>query len=199
MILLIDNFDSFVYNLARYFEELGQACEVVRNDAITPAQIRERCPEALVLSPGPCDPENAGVCVEVVRQLGPEIPILGVCLGHQAIAAAYDARIVRVEPCHGKTSGIHHDGSGLFEGLPDNFAAGRYHSLTVDEGSLPEEIEISARTEDGIIMALRHKVHKIYGIQFHPESVLTEHGHALLESFLRLAGISTRLPVPETA
>ena len=199
MILLIDNFDSFVYNLARYFEELGQACEVVRNDAVTPAQIRERCPEALVLSPGPWDPENAGVCGEAVRQLGREIPILGGCLGHQAIAAAYDARIVRVEPCHGKTSEIHHDGSGLFEGLPGSFAGGRYHSLAVSEESLPEELEVSARTKDGIIMALRHRVNKVYGIQFHPESILTEHGHALLESFLHLAGLRTRLPAQETA
>ena len=199
MILLIDNFDSFVYNLARYLEELGHDCEVVRNDAITPEGIRERSPDALVLSPGPCDPENAGVCIEAVRQLGSEIPILGVCLGHQAIAVACDGLIIRVEPCHGKASRILHDGEDLFEELPDGFLAGRYHSLAVSEEGLPEELEICARTEDGIVMAIRHRKYKVWGIQFHPESVLTEHGHALLSSFLRLAGIERPQPVPETA
>ena len=199
MILLIDNFDSFVYNLARYLEELGQACEVVRNDAITPAEIRQRSPDAIVLSPGPCDPENAGICVETVQELGAEIPILGVCLGHQAIAAAWGAEIIRVEPRHGKTSTILHDGRGIFEGLPASFAGGRYHSLAVSEENLPEELEVSARTEDGIIMALRHRVNPVCGIQFHPESILTEHGHTLLEGFLQLAGIRTDLPARETA
>ena len=199
MILLIDNFDSFVYNLARYLEELGQECEVVRNDAITPAEIRQRAPDAIVLSPGPCDPENAGVCVEAVQQLGAEIPILGVCLGHQAIAAAWGAEIVRAEPCHGKTSEILHDGRGLFEGLPEGFVGGRYHSLAVSEENLPEVLEVSARTEEGIIMALRHRDKPVFGIQFHPESILTEHGHALLEGFLHHAGIRSRLPAQESA
>ena len=239
MILLIDNFDSFVYNLARYLEELGHDCEVVRNDAITPGEIRERSPDALVLSPGPCAPEGAGVCIEAVRQLGSEIPILGVCLGHQAIAAACDALIIRVEPCHGKASRILHDGEGLFEEyaygidsqqrscsiegddhtnmleffkrhfeelvrggfeeLPDGFLAGRYHSLAVSEEDLPVELEVCARTEDGIVMAIRHRQHKVWGIQFHPESVLTEHGHALLSGFLRLAGLERPQPVQETA
>ena len=199
MILLIDNFDSFVYNLARYLEELGHDCEVVRNDAITPGEIRERSPDALVLSPGPCAPEGAGVCIEAVRQLGPEIPILGVCLGHQAIAAACDALIIRVEPCHGKASRILHDGEGLFEELPDGFLAGRYHSLAVSEEDLPVELEVCARTEDGIVMAIRHRQHKVWGIQFHPESVLTEHGHALLSGFLRLAGLERPHQIPETA
>ena len=199
MILLIDNFDSFVYNLARYLEELGHDCEVVRNDAITPGEIRERSPDALVLSPGPCAPEGAGVCIEAVRQLGSEIPILGVCLGHQAIAAACDALIIRVEPCHGKASRILHDGEGLFEELPDGFLAGRYHSLAVSEKDLPAELEVCARTEDGIVMAISHRQHKVWGIQFHPESVLTEHGHALLSGFLRLAGLERPHPIPETA
>jgi len=199
MILLIDNFDSFVYNLARYFEELGQDCEVVRNDSISIEGIRERSPDALVLSPGPRAPQDAGICVDAVRELRSELPILGICLGHQAIAAAYGARITRVEPCHGKSSEIHHDGEGLFEGLPDSFPAGRYHSLAVDEKSLPAELEISARTETGLIMALRHKTHRVRGLQFHPESVLTEHGHSLLASFLHLANIAARQPARETA
>ncbi|MFP6737377.1 MAG: aminodeoxychorismate/anthranilate synthase component II, partial [Planctomycetota bacterium] len=167
--------------------------------AITPAEIRRRSPDAIVLSPGPCDPGNAGVCIEAVRQLGAEIPILGVCLGHQAIGAACGAQVIRIEPCHGKTSEILHDGRGIFEGLPANFAGGRYHSLAVSEENLPEELEVSARTEDGIIMALRHRVNPVYGIQFHPESILTEHGHTLLEGFLHHAGIRTRLPARETA
>tara|TARA_B100001750_G_scaffold242889_1_gene257096 strand:- start:694 stop:1293 length:600 start_codon:yes stop_codon:yes gene_type:complete len=199
MILLIDNFDSFVYNLARYFEELGQECEVVRNDAISIEGIRERAPAALILSPGPCAPESAGICIEAVRELGGELPILGVCLGHQAIGAAYGARIVRVEPCHGKSAEILHDGEGLFDGIPNRFSAGRYHSLAVCEEGLPAGLEVSARTEDGLIMALRHKVNKVCGIQFHPESVLTEHGHPLLEGFLRLAGIDALRPARETA
>ena len=199
MILLIDNFDSFVYNLARYLEELGQDCEVVRNDAISIEGIRKLAPDALVLSPGPCAPENAGVCIDAVRELGGELPVLGVWLGHQAIAAAYGARIVRAEPCHGKASEIHHDGVGVFDGIPNRFSAGRYHSLTVSEEGFPAELEISARAEDGLIMGLRHRVHKVCGLQFHPESVLTEHGHPLLESFLRLAGIEAHQPARETA
>ena len=199
MILLIDNFDSFVYNLARYLEELGQECEIVRNDAISIEGIRERAPAALILSPGPCAPESAGICIEAVRELGGELPLLGVCLGHQAIGAAYGARIVRVEPCHGKSSEILHDGEGLFDGIPNRFSAGRYHSLAVCEEDLPAELEVSARTDDGLIMALRHKVNKVYGIQFHPESVLTEHGHPLLEGFLRLAGIDALRPAREPA
>jgi anthranilate synthase/aminodeoxychorismate synthase-like glutamine amidotransferase len=190
MILLIDNYDSFVYNLARYFRELGQETEVVRNDAISVEQIRQRRPRAVVLSPGPCTPAEAGVSVDVVRQLAGHIPILGVCLGHQAIAAALGARIVLAEePVHGRTSIIHHLGTGLFSGIPDPLTATRYHSLVVDESTLPESLAVTARTADGSVMALAHQTEPIYGVQFHPESVMTESGHRLLSNFLDLAGV----------
>ena len=199
MLLLIDNYDSVVYNLARYFEELGIEVEVVRNDAMSVEEVIGRGPEAIVLSPGPCGPDNAGISIALVREVLGRIPLMGVCLGHQAIGAAYGARIVRVEPCHGKSAEILHDGEGLFDGIPNRFSAGRYHSLAVCEEGLPAGLEVSARTEDGLIMALRHKVNKVCGIQFHPESVLTEHGHPLLEGFLRLAGIDALRPARETA
>ncbi len=199
MILLIDNYDSFVHNLARYLEELGQPTRVVRNDEISVDRVRELAPQSIVLSPGPCDPSRAGICVDVVRRLGSRIPILGVCLGHQAIAEAYGARVVRAAPRHGRTSEVLHDGVGIFEDVPSPFAAARYHSLHVSRHGLPAEIEVTARTRDGKIMGLSHRVHPVVGLQFHPESVLTSHGHRLLANFLRSTGATVPLSISESA
>ena len=197
MILLIDNYDSFVFNLARYFQRLGQVTEVVRNTAINVNGIRALRPDAVVLSPGPCTPREAGCSLEVVRQLADEVPMLGVCLGHQVIAEALGARIVRArEPVHGRSSPIHHDGRGLFAGLPDPFVGCRYHSLVVERASLPETLEVAAWTEDGTVMAIRHRQRPIVGLQFHPESILTDCGYALLAAFLRLAGLPVPSPLP---
>ncbi len=191
MILLVDNYDSFVYNLARYFERLGHRTHVRRNTAVDVAGLRTLRPEALVLSPGPCTPRQAGCSLELVRELYREVPILGVCLGHQAIAEALGGRIARApEPVHGRASPIWHDGRGVFSGMPNPISGGRYHSLAVDEASLPECLEVSARTEDGTVMALRHRQLPVVGLQFHPESILTEVGYRLLAAFLRLAGLS---------
>ena len=197
MILLIDNYDSFVYNLARYFAEMGCGTRVVRNDAITIAEARALEPQAIVLSPGPCTPREAGISIDLVRELGGEVPMLGVCLGHQAIAAALGAEILRApEPVHGRTSLVRHEGTGLFAGLPNPLRATRYHSLMVDEASLPAELAITARTADGVPMALEHRSRPVFGVQFHPESVLTESGHRLLRNFLTQAGIEApALPV----
>jgi anthranilate synthase/aminodeoxychorismate synthase-like glutamine amidotransferase len=185
MILLIDNYDSFVYNLARYVRELGQAPLVRRHDAITPDEILGLAPSHIIISPGPCSPSEAGISTEVVRGIGPTIPILGVCLGHQCIGAAYGAEIVRAgRPMHGKTSRIHHSGTGLFTGLPSPFRATRYHSLVIAPASVPPELEITATSEDGEIMAVRHTRFPVCGVQFHPESVLTEHGYRLIDHFL---------------
>lgn len=197
MLLLIDNYDSFVYNLARYFQRLGHATQVVRNTAIDTAGVRGLMPEAIVLSPGPCTPQQAGCSLQVVRELHAELPILGVCLGHQAIAEALGGRIIRArEPVHGRSSPIHHDGRGVFAGLPQPIVGCRYHSLVVEETSLPACLEISARTDDGTIMALRHRQLPVVGLQFHPESILTESGYTLLANFLRLAGLSVPAEVP---
>ncbi|HEV3005237.1 MAG TPA: aminodeoxychorismate/anthranilate synthase component II [Pirellulales bacterium] len=194
MILLIDNYDSFVFNLARYFRRLGQETHVVRNDAIDPARVRVLMPDALVLSPGPCAPEQAGCSLELVRELFGLLPILGVCLGHQAIAAALGGRVVRAsEGVHGRASEVHHDGAGIFAGLPNPLRACRYHSLVVEEASLPSCLRVSARTADGVVMCLAHRELPVVGLQFHPESILTDFGYALLAGFLRLAG----LPLPE--
>jgi anthranilate synthase/aminodeoxychorismate synthase-like glutamine amidotransferase len=190
MILLIDNYDSFVFNLARYFQRLGQSTHVVRNDAIDVPAIRALGPRAIVLSPGPCAPEQAGCSVDIVRQLHSEFPMLGVCLGHQAIAAALGGDVVRAaEPVHGSSSEVFHDGAGIFQGLPSPMNACRYHSLVVREASLPECLEVSARTIDGVVMGLRHKQLPVVGVQFHPESILTEFGYELLAGFLRLAAL----------
>lgn len=199
MVLLIDNYDSFVHNLARYLRELGCQTRVVRNDRIGVEDVRRLAPAAIVLSPGPCTPREAGICVELVRRLGAAIPILGVCLGHQAIGAALGARIVRAsEPVHGRTSLVHHDGSDLFCGLPSPLRAARYHSLVVEAASLPAELAVTAHTADEVVMALAHRAWPIRGVQFHPESVLTECGHRLLANFLRMAGITaTAPPEPE--
>lgn len=191
MILLIDNYDSFVFNLARYLEELGQETTVVRNDAITVREIAAHKPAAIVISPGPCTPSEAGVSLDVIRRLSESIPILGVCLGHQAIASAFGGRVIRApEPVHGRTSLIHHTGQGVFRELPTPLRATRYHSLIADEATLPADLIVTARTDDGLIMGLSHRARPCHGVQFHPESVLTERGHQLLSNFLRLAGLN---------
>lgn len=184
-VLLIDNYDSFVHNLARYLRELGQAVEVCRNDAIALDTIAAARPSHIVISPGPRRPEQAGISLEAVRRFAGEIPLLGVCLGHQCIAQAFGGRVLRAERVmHGKTSAVAHAGRGLFTGIPSPFRATRYHSLVVEPGSLPDELEITARSEDGVIMAISHRKLPLAGVQFHPEAVLTEHGHRLLGNFL---------------
>jgi anthranilate synthase component 2 len=190
MLLMIDNYDSFTFNLVQYLQALGAEVRVERNDALTVDQIERLAPERIVISPGPCTPNEAGVSVALIERLGPRVPILGVCLGHQSIGQAYGGEVVRAgRIMHGKTSRIRHEGKGVFAGLPDGYEATRYHSLVVDKGSLPACLEVTAWTEndDGSIeeiMGLRHREHPVEGVQFHPESILTEHGHALLKNFL---------------
>lgn len=187
MILLLDNYDSFTYNLAQYLGELGCQVEVHRNDRISVEQIAQRKPERIVISPGPCTPQEAGISVELIQKLAGKVPILGVCLGHQAIGAAFGGKIIRAPKLfHGKTSEIRHKSTGIFRGLPNPFTATRYHSLIVERKSLPRELSITAETRDGIIMGMAHKRHKLVGVQFHPESVLTESGKQLLKNFLEL-------------
>ncbi len=200
MILLIDNYDSFVHNLARYFERLGQDTLVVRNDATSAADIRRLEPLAIVISPGPCTPSEAGCSVSVVRELAARTPILGICLGHQAIAAASGAHIVRAaEPRHGRTSLVTHDASPLFAGVPSPFSACRYHSLVVDEQSLPAELQVTARADDASIMGVAHATLPLFGLQFHPEAALSEHGYRLLANFLTLAGCHVDADIPDLA
>jgi anthranilate synthase/aminodeoxychorismate synthase-like glutamine amidotransferase len=185
MILLLDNYDSFVYNLARYVAELGEAPVVHRNDALTLDQIARLGPSHIIVSPGPCTPAEAGISVDTIRRFGATIPILGVCLGHQAIGAAYGAEIVRArQPMHGKTSKIHHTGESLFAGLPSPLTATRYHSLVIAPESVPPDLKVIATVEDGEIMAVMHRTHPVIGVQFHPESVLTEYGYRMLDWFL---------------
>ena len=191
MILVIDNYDSFVFNLSRYINELGSDTQVLRNDCLSIDDIAASPPQAIVLSPGPGRPESAGVCIPLVQRLGPHVPILGICLGHQAIGAALGAQIVRAaEPVHGRTSAIHHDGQGLFASVATPLTATRYHSLVIDENDLPPELIIRARTDDGLVMAVEHRIWPVFGLQFHPESILTENGHGLLANFLRAAGLA---------
>jgi anthranilate synthase/aminodeoxychorismate synthase-like glutamine amidotransferase len=187
MLLLIDNYDSFTYNLAQYLGQLGQRLEIRRNDKISLDEIDALAPERIVISPGPCTPKRAGISEPIIERFAGKIPILGVCLGHQAIGEAFGGRIVRAPKImHGKTSEIRHDGKTIFKGLSQNFVATRYHSLIVERKSLPRELEISAETGDGTIMGLRHRKLRVEGVQFHPESVLTEPGFRLLENFLAL-------------
>jgi anthranilate synthase/aminodeoxychorismate synthase-like glutamine amidotransferase len=186
MILLIDNYDSFVYNLARYVRELGEEPVVRRHDALGVDEIAVMAPSHVIISPGPCSPKEAGISTEVVRRLGATTPILGVCLGHQCIGEAYGGEIVRAgRPMHGKVSRVRHSGTGLFEGIPNPFVATRYHSLVIAPGSMPSVLRTTAMSEDGEIMAVEHVDHPVFGVQFHPESVLTEHGYLILERFLR--------------
>src|SRR5277367_1032684 len=187
MILLLDNYDSFTYNLAQYLGQMGQQLEVRRNDQITLDEIEELQPERIVISPGPCTPAEAGISIPLIERFAGKIPILGVCLGHQAIGAAFGGRVIRApHVMHGKTSEIHHDGKTIFRKLPQDFPATRYHSLIVERKSLPRTLEISAETADGTIMGLRHRKFKVEGVQFHPESVLTGPGFKLLENFLKI-------------
>lgn len=190
MILLIDNFDSFVFNLARYFQRLGQETRVLRNNVTDADAVRRMRPDGVVISPGPCTPDKAGCSLELVRLLHEEMPILGVCLGHQVIAEALGGRVVHApEPVHGRSFQIHHDGRGVFAGLINPFTACRYHSLVVEESTLPGDLEITARTADGTVMGLRHLRLPVVGVQFHPESILTEVGYPVLTGFLQLAGL----------
>jgi anthranilate synthase/aminodeoxychorismate synthase-like glutamine amidotransferase len=187
MLLLLDNYDSFTYNLAQYLGQMGQTLEVRRNDQITLDEIEILQPERIVISPGPCTPAEAGVSVPLIERFAGKIPILGVCLGHQAIGAAFGGRVIRApQVMHGKTSEIHHDSKTIFRGLPQDFPATRYHSLIVERKSLPRTLEISAESADGIIMGLRHRKLKVEGVQFHPESVLTDAGFHLLQNFLAI-------------
>jgi anthranilate synthase component 2 len=189
MFLLIDNYDSFTYNLYHFLGELGAAVEVRRNDAIAATAAVDMGPQGIVISPGPCDPDRAGICLELIAAAAGRVPLLGVCLGHQAIGQAFGGKVVRADaPMHGKLSSVRHDASGVFADLPSPFEATRYHSLVVERDSLPEALEITAETEDGVVMGLRHRELPIHGVQFHPESIASEHGHALLRNFLRLAG-----------
>lgn len=207
MILLIDNYDSFVFNLARYFERLGQETHVIRNDSIDVDGVRKLAPAAVVLSPGPRTPNEAGCCLHVVRELWRDYPMLGVCLGHQTIAAAFGAAITRApQPMHGRTSEVYHNGSGVYQSIPSPFSVCRYHSLIVDPSSLPAELAVCSRTSDGVIMGFQHRQARIVSVQFHPESILTEYGFQLLANFLELAGLAAnsapdaqaeRLPSPQ--
>ena len=189
MLLMLDNYDSFTYNLVQYLGELGQEVKVYRNDEITVEAVEKLKPAQIVISPGPCTPNEAGISVPLIKALAGKVPILGVCLGHQAIGQAFGGKIVHAKQVmHGKTSPIRHDSRGVFRGLPGGYTATRYHSLVIEKASLPAELEVSAWTDDGEIMGVRHRRLAVEGVQFHPESILTEHGHALLKNFLQGGG-----------
>ena len=186
MLLLIDNYDSFTYNLYHFLGELGASVEVWRNDSMSAEEALALKPEGIVISPGPCDPDKAGICLELIEKAGGDYPMLGVCLGHQAIGQAYGAKVVRApSPMHGKLSPVSHEGKSVFSGLPSPLTATRYHSLTLEPESIPDCLEVTARTEDGVIMGLQHRELPLHGVQFHPESIASEAGHALLENFLK--------------
>ena len=189
-VFLLDNYDSFTYNLVQLLMRIGADVTVARNDEVNVAEVRDLHPDAVVISPGPSRPERAGISVELVRELGPTVPMLGVCLGHQAIGVAYGATIVRVPPVHGKAWPIHHAGTGAFADLPSPIIAARYHSLAIERNGLPRELELTAWSADGLVMGVRHRTHPVEGVQFHPESILTEDGEALMTAFL------SRIPVP---
>ena len=187
MLLLIDNYDSFTYNLVHYLGELGAEVEIYRNDALSADDALALNPRGIVLSPGPCDPDRAGICLELIEKNTGGIPLLGVCLGHQAIGQTFGGKVVRAPSLmHGKTSDIQHSGDGLFEGVPTPFSATRYHSLVVERQSLPDCLEVTAQTDDGVIMGLAHRKHPVHGVQFHPESIASEQGHELLKNFLQI-------------
>lgn len=193
MLILIDNYDSFTYNLVHYLGELGAESVVIRNDKVTAEEVIAQKPQAIVLSPGPCTPNEAGVCLDLIKKAGAAIPLLGVCLGHQSIGQCYGGKVIRApQPMHGKLSTITHTNKGIFEGLPKQFEITRYHSLIVERATLPDCLEITAETSDGIVMGLQHKTHPVHGVQFHPESIASQQGHALLANFLRLAGFTPK-------
>jgi anthranilate synthase component II len=200
MITLIDNYDSFTYNLVHYIGDLGVSCRVYRNDQISVAEVLSEAPRAIVLSPGPCDPDQAGICLDLIKKNDGRIPLLGVCLGHQAIGQAYGGRVIRAPKLmHGKISTIFNSGEGIFRGLPAEFMATRYHSLLVEEKTLPPELRITASTSDGLIMAMQHQSQPVFGVQFHPESIASACGHALLANFLSIARINWRAIKPGIA
>lgn len=185
MILIIDNYDSFTYNLVQYFGEMDAVVSVVRNDKITLEEIRNAAPEAIVISPGPCTPKEAGVSVPLIKEFYTEIPILGVCLGHQSIGEAFGGDVVKAPSVvHGKTSRVLHEGKGIFKDIPNNFLAARYHSLVIAPATMPAELEVTARTADGVVMGVQHRTYPVFGVQFHPESIATEHGKLLLRNFI---------------
>ncbi len=189
MLLLIDNYDSFTYNLVHYLSELGAEIKVVRNDALSVDDVLRADMKGIVLSPGPCDPDRAGICLELVRRIENKCPVLGVCLGHQTIGQVFGGDVIRApEPVHGKTSMVYHTNKGIFKDIPSPFEATRYHSLIVKRETFPDVLEITAETKDGIIMGLAHKTYPIHGVQFHPESIASQHGHALLKNFLEICG-----------
>ena len=191
MLTLIDNYDSFTFNLVQFLGDLGADCEVVRNDKTTPDEVFAAKPKAIILSPGPCDQDKAGICLELIKAAPDDMPIFGVCLGHQCIGQAFGGDIVRADKImHGKLSALQHNGAGVFDGLPDPLSVTRYHSLVIDPPSLPDCLEVAAQTDDGIIMAVRHQERPIYGVQLHPESIATAHGHKLLGNFLKTAGLN---------
>lgn len=197
MITLIDNYDSFTYNLVHFFGELGAKCDVIRNDKITVDEVLQQKPKAIVLSPGPCTPNEAGICLELVERAGPSIPILGVCLGHQTIGQVYGGKVIRAPNLmHGKLSTVHHKGKGVFKDIPEEFEATRYHSLIVERKTLPSCLTITAETKDGIIMGFQHNKHPVHGVQFHPESIASQYGHQILANFLDLAGIKRKAVKP---
>jgi anthranilate synthase component 2 len=190
MILFIDNYDSFVYNLVHYVEDFGVATEVVRNDALTVEQALKKRPRAVILSPGPCTPNQAGICLELLAKAPADLTVFGVCLGHQAMGQAFGGEVVGAKAImHGKVSAVHHNGRGLFKGLPSPFKATRYHSLAVKREGFPDAFDIDAETEDGEVMGMSHKTRPMFGVQFHPESIASEHGHAIVGNFLEAAGL----------
>ena len=196
MLVIIDNYDSFTYNLVHFLGELGAESRVFRNDAITATDVLALQPTGIVLSPGPCDPDRAGICLELVEKSAGSVPMLGVCLGHQSVGQALGGRIIRAPNImHGKLSMVRNDGTGVFAGLPPQFQATRYHSLVIDRETIPDCLRVTSETDDGVIMGVTHVEHPIHGVQFHPESIASEHGHALLANFLRLIGIDDIQPV----
>jgi anthranilate synthase component 2 len=198
MFILIDNYDSFTYNLFHYLGELGARLEVHRNDKIAVDQVLARHPRGIILSPGPCDPDKAGICLDLIAAATGRVPILGVCLGHQAIGQSFGGKVIRApKPMHGKVSKVHHNGQGIFRDVPNDFTATRYHSLTIDPTGFPDALEITAQSEDGVIMGLAHRTQKIYGVQFHPESIASEHGHKILANFLQECG--SNIPAEKAA
>ena len=194
MFILIDNYDSFTYNLFHYLGELGARLEVHRNDKITADEVLAKHPQGIILSPGPCTPDTAGICLDLIKRASGKIPIFGVCLGHQAIGQVFGGKVIRApKPMHGKLSKVHHNGKGVFRDVPNDFDATRYHSLTVEPETFPSELEITAQSEDGVIQGLQHKSLPIFGVQFHPESIASEHGHKILANFLQDCGTNLRM------